>query len=309
MLLVFGSINVDLLFQVETLPRPGETVLGRGYELAPGGKGANQAAAAAKSGAQVAFVGAVGDDEFGRFALEALRRSGADVGHLQTSGARTGVAVIAIDRQGENQITVGSGANLEVRAEQVGDDLLAGTSTVLCQNELRPEETFALIRRAKAAGCRTILNLAPAGEVPGAVLYDLDVLVVNEVEAAAAAGVSTRSDPADLARSLARSLARKHDLACVVTLGAAGAIAMTPGGGHRVETLAIQAVDTTGAGDAFVGVLAAALDQGHTLERALCRASVAAGLACLQIGAQSSQPSASAIEAGLADLADVAPFA
>ena len=305
MLLVFGSLNVDLLFQVESLPRPGETVLGPGYDLAPGGKGANQAAAAAKAGAEVYFAGAVGDDEFGRFGKGALERSGVHVSGVSTSSGRTGVAIVAIDRQGENQITVGSGANLEVRAGQVDGELLARATSVLCQNELRPEETFALLQRARAAGCRTILNLAPAAAVPDAVLDALDVLVVNEVEAAAAAGATSRSDPADLARTLAG----KHDLACIVTLGAAGAVAMTPEGGHRVKTLAIRAVDTTGAGDAFVGVLAAALDQGQALEQALCRASVAAGLTCQQIGAQSSQPTAAAIEAGLADLAAAAPFA
>lgn len=133
----------------------------------------------------------------------------------------------------------------------------------------------------------------------------IDVLVVNEIEAAMAAGTSRLGDPADLARDLAK----KHDLTCVVTLGAEGAIAVGAEGGLRVNALPITPVDTTGAGDSFVGVLAAALDQGRPLARALCRASVAAGLACLTVGAQTSQPSAAAIETRLAELADAAPFA
>jgi ribokinase len=305
MLLVFGSLNVDLVFKLDRLPRPGETVLCPGFEPVAGGKGANQAAAAAKAGARVRMVGRLGDDEFGRLAREALEAAGVECSGVLTSGRPTGIAVIGVDPQGENQIMVASGANLDADAGQIEDGALSPEVTLLCQNEVRPEETFALIERASARGARTILNLAPAIEVPVRVLDALDVLVVNEIEAAMAAGVGRIGDPSDLARDLAR----KHDFTCVITLGAAGAIAMGPEGGHRVKALPIRPVDTTGAGDEFVGVLAAALHQGQSLAKALCRASVAAGLACLTIGAQTSQPSATAIEARLAELADAAPFA
>jgi ribokinase len=305
MLLVFGSLNVDLVFKVDRLPQPGETVLCPGFEPVPGGKGANQAAAAAKAGAGVRMVGRLGGDAFGHLAREALETAGVDCSGVLTSERPTGIAVIGVDPEGENQIMVASGANLDASADQIEDAALSPDVTLLCQNEVRPEETFALIERASARGARTILNLAPAIEVPARVLDALDVLVVNEVEAAMAAGVSRIGDPADLARDLAR----RHDLVCVITLGAEGAIAMGSDGGHRVKALPIEAVDTTGAGDAFVGVLAAALHQGQSLAKALCRASVAAGLACLTIGAQTSQPSVSAIEARLAELADAAPFA
>jgi ribokinase len=303
MLLVFGSLNADLLFQVEALPRPGETVLCPGYELAAGGKGANQATAAAKAGAVVRMVGHVGGDSFGQFLREMLAAAGVDGAKIATSTNATGIAAIAVDRLAENQIIVASGANLDSHAGQVEDRELAPGVTVLCQNEIQPEATFALLERAKGRGARTILNLAPAGEVPGRVLDALDLLVVNEIEAAMAAGA--RADPA----VLARDLALRHGLTCVVTLGSHGALAIGPDGGYRVEALAVEAVDTTGAGDAFTGVLAAALDQGISLPDALRRASVAAGLACTRIGAQTSQPTVAAIEAALAQLAEAAPFA
>jgi ribokinase len=302
MLLVFGSLNVDLVFQVEALPRPGETVLCPGHTLAAGGKGANQAAAAAKAGAVVRMVGQVGDDDFGRFVTGALKAAGVDGAGIRISGSATGIAVIGVDRQAENQIMVASGANLDTDAGQIDDAGLAPGTTVLCQNEIRPEATFALLERARARGARTILNLAPAAAVPGSVLDALDVLVVNQIEAQMAAGAG--GEPADLARDLAH----RHGLTCVVTLGREGALAIGPAVGYRVPALPVDAVDTTGAGDAFAGVLAAALDRGLALPEALRRASVAAGLACTRLGAQTSQPDAALIEAHLAELAEVTPL-
>jgi ribokinase len=296
--LVFGSINVDLLFKVEALPRPGETVLCPGYEVAAGGKGANQATAAARAGAAVRMVGRTGDDSFGRFAREAMAAAGIDCAGIAASSRATGIAVIGIDQAAENQIIVASGANLDIRADQVADADLAPGVTVLCQNEVRPEATFALLERARARGARTILNLAPAGAVPAQVLDTLDYLVVNEIEARMAAGCAETADVA----AFARDLALRHHLTCVVTLGAQGALALGPNVALRVPALPIEPVDTTGAGDAFVGVLAASLDLGHDLGAALRRASVAAGLACTRLGAQTSQPTAAQIEAQLGEL-------
>jgi ribokinase len=303
MLLVFGSLNVDMLFQVDALPRPGETVLCQGYEIAAGGKGANQAAAAAKAGATVRMVGQVGDDGFGRHARETLAAAGVDCAPIAISARPTGTAVIGVDRQGENQIMVGSGANLDADADQIDDAELAPGVTVLCQNEIPPAATGALLTRARARGARTILNLAPAASVPAAVLNALDVLVVNQIEAAMAAG--REGEPAELGGALAA----RHSLICVITLGRAGALAVSGSERWRIGTLPVEAIDTTGAGDAFVGVLAAALDRGLGLPAALARASVAAGLACARIGAQTSQPDAAAIEARLVDLAPATALA
>ena len=296
MLLVFGSVNADLLFKVDALPRPGETVLCAGYELAAGGKGANQAAAAAKAGAQVRMVGHVGDDGFGRFARATLETAGVDCSGVRSSQRATAIAVIGVDGRGENQIIVASGANLDSHAGQIEHGELSSEVTLLCQNEIAPEATFAAIVRGRARGARTILNLAPAAPLPAAVLEGLDILAVNEIEAAAALGAS--GEPADLARELAR----RHGLTCVVTLGAQGAIALGPSEAWRIGALAIETVDTTGAGDAFVGVLAAALDRGQILADALRRASVAAALACTKVGAQTSQPTLAEIESHLGRL-------
>jgi ribokinase len=303
-LLVFGSINVDLLFKVASLPRPGETVLCPGYELAAGGKGANQATAAARAGAVVRMIGHVGDDSFGRFAREAMVAAGVDCAAIATSRKATGIAVIGVDQDAENQIMVASGANLDTAAGQVADSELASGVTVLCQNEVHAEAGFALLERAKAGGARTILNLAPAGPVPPQVLGLLDVLVVNEIEGRMAAGCA---DGAEVA-AFARDLATTYDLTCVVTLGAEGALAIGPNLALCVAALPVEPVDTTGAGDAFVGVLAASLDLGRELGPALRRASVAAGLACTRLGAQTSQPSAAQIEARLAEVSAPVPL-
>lgn len=299
MLLVFGSLNADMLFKVESLPRPGETVLCPGYELAAGGKGANQAAAAAKAGAAVQMIGHLGADSFGDFTRNVMTRAGVDCLGVLVSKAATAIAVIGVDKAAENQIIVASGANLDTSPDQIPDERLTAGVTVLCQNEIRPEATFSLLKRAKSLGARTILNLAPAAPVPGDVLRALDVLIVNEIEAAMAAGLDHIGEDA---MPIAEDLSRRYKLTAVITLGAKGAIAAGPDGHFRVSSLSIEPVDTTGAGDAFVGILAAALDRGEKLSQALKRASVGAGLACTKIGAQTSQPTDAEITARLTDV-------
>ena len=297
MLIVFGSLNVDMVFEVEDLPQPGETVLCPGYALAAGGKGANQAAAAAKAGYPVRMVGRVGDDDHGRFARASLDAAGVDTRGVLPSVRATGVAVIGVDAQAENQIIVASGANLETSADQLPDAALGPGTSLLCQNEVPAAATFDLLKRARGQGARTVLNLAPAAPVPDDVLDALDLLVVNEHEARAAAGGAEGGPEA-----LARALHQRHGLTCVVTLGGAGSLAVGPEGGCQVAALPVQAVDTTGAGDTFAGVLAGALGSGQGFADALRRASVAAGLACTGIGAQTAQPDAAAIEAALGSL-------
>jgi ribokinase len=303
MLVILGSVNADLLFKVKKLPAPGETVLCPGYEMAPGGKGSNQAAAAAKAGAATRFIGHLGDDAYGPIVRKLLVEAGIDCSGLATSARPTAIAVIGVDESGENAIIVASGANLDTAADQVPDELLGPGTTLLCQNEIRMSETAAILARGKARGARTILNLAPAGPLEPAVLDTLDVLVVNEIEARMAAG-TREGEPVDLARRLAA----EHQLTCVVTLGAAGAVAIGPDGGWQVGSLPIRPVDTTGAGDAFVGVLAAGLDAGLAMPEALHRASIGAGLACLAMGAQSAQPRAAEIESRLGELPPPRPL-
>ena len=290
MILVFGSINIDLVVPVPELPRFGETVLGGDCRLLPGGKGANQALAARRAGAAVTMAGAVGSDAFAGTALELLRRDGVDLALVRQVERPTGLAAIMVGADGENLIAVASGANGGVTAGIVADDLLGPDTIVLCQMEVPPAATAALIRRAARCGARCILNLAPALPIDRNLFGDLDLLVANETEAATLAENSVE-------------FARRLRQAFVITRGAAGSTAFLADGTRlEVPALAVNAVDTTGAGDTFVGALAAGLDQGLALEIALRRASAAAGLACLAHGAQTAMPDAAAIDAAIARL-------
>jgi ribokinase len=300
MLLVFGSINVDLVFRVAALPGAGETVLGDSYVTVPGGKGANQAVAAARSGAKVRMVGRVGRDGFAAVALGGLRGAGVDTTGVAVDEAPTGCAVIGVDARGENQIMVASGANAHVAADQVDDALLGPQTTLALQMEVPAAETAALIARARRRGARIVLNLAPALPLPDEALRAVDVLVVNggEARSLAKANGLAATEGAGLAGVLAQALG----MTVVMTLGKEGAAAAGRDGTWQVGALPIQAIDTTGAGDAFSGVLAASLDTGLRVDAALHRASVAAGLACLSLGAQTSLPDRQAIEGALATL-------
>jgi ribokinase len=290
MIVVFGSINVDLIVPVPRLPRPGETVLGGDYALLPGGKGANQALAARRAGAEVVLAGAVGADSFADAALDRLRGEGVDTRFVRVVEQPTGCAAIMVSSEGENMIAVAPGANASARSYQLPDDLLGAGTTLVAQMEVPPGETAQLIRRLRMRGGYSLLNLAPALPIDAALWTEIDLVVANKGEAAA-----TGSDPEGLARRLRQGL--------VVTRGAAGAVAILRDGTRiEVPPLAIEPVDTTGAGDTFVGVLAAALDLGSTLEIALRRATAAAGLACLARGAQTAMPDAAAIAAAVGRL-------
>ena len=287
MIVVFGSINVDLIVPVPHLPRPGETVLGSNYALLPGGKGANQALAARRAGAEVVLAGAVGGDSFAGIALDLLRRANVDTRLVRIVEQPTGCAAIMVSSEAENMIAVAPGANSSTRSDQVPDELLGAGTTLVTQMEVPPSETALLIRRQRACGGYSLLNLAPALPVDAALLEEIDLVVANEGEAAAMG-----SSPNRLAERL------RHGL--VVTRGAAGAVALLREGTRiEVPALAIEPIDTTGAGDTFVGVLAAALDLGSNLETGLRRASAAAGLVCLARGAQTDMPDAAAIDAAM----------
>lgn len=300
MIVVFGSINIDVVIQVDSLPRPGETVLSDAYSLYPGGKGANTAVAAARAGASTLLFGQVGRDGFRDQALDLLRQAGVGLEGVAISERPTGAAAIWVDAGGENSIVVASGANLDARAAQVPDKVLGPDTLVALQMEVPVAENWEIIERAKASGARVLLNLAPAGMVPEAVLRSIDYLVTNEIEAAMLAG-ELGMDVEQPTR-VPRLLAQRYGLTCVVTLGGAGALAFGPEGGYSIPALPIAPVDTTAAGDAFCGGLAAALDNGLDLREALRRASAGAGLACRVAGAQSSLPDRGAIEACLSDL-------
>ena len=289
MIVAFGSINLDLIFPLTHLPVAGETVLGPEMRIEPGGKGANQAVAAARDGARVIFAGAVGADALAEDAMRLLRQSGVDLTRVVRASVATGCAAICVDGEGRNQIAVASGANLAARQEQVEDALLGPRATLLLQMEVRADETAALIRRARARDARIVLNLAPAGGLPYDAIAAVDVLVANEDEAAwLGHRHATTGDAAGLHAALGMTV--------VVTRGGKGVSATTRDGAIDLPAYPVTVVDTTAAGDCFTGVLAAALDRGAPFDDALRRANLAAALCCTVRGSQGSLPTAAMIE-------------
>lgn len=295
MITVFGSLNVDLVTPVERLPGAGETVLGPGYALHPGGKGANQALAARRAGAEVTLVGAVGRDGFAEIALCLLAEDGVDLAHVARVEAPTGAAFIAVDAAGSNQIVVAAGANALAKADAVEmlrpgeDDLL------LLQREVPEGECLRAARAMRAGGGRVVLNLAPAGEPAPELLALTDILIVNEHEALILAGSLGWSETEPDA--VARRIDGERGIACIVTLGSAGAVGWHGGVRRRLEAPVVDAVDTVAAGDSFVGAFAAALQAGFGFSGALQRGLAAGSLACTVAGAQPSVPRREAIEA------------
>jgi ribokinase len=300
-IVVFGDINIDIVMRVESLPRRGETVNGEDHLLVPGGKGANQAAAAALAGAPVAMFGQVGEDEFAPAALEILDASGVNLAGVQRSKRPTGCAAVWVESSGENAIVVAAGANHETIADQVPDSLLTTDTILAMQMHVTLEENWKLARRAKALGARIFLNAAPAGPVPNDILKLVDVLVVNELEGEAIAE-QEEIEFTEL-MDIPREISARFGNTCVLTLGGAGATAFDRTGGLSISALPISPIDTVGAGDAFVGGLAAAVHKGVDLRTALHFASISAGICCTKVGAQTSLPNAAAIEARLTELA------
>jgi ribokinase len=284
MVIVFGSINLDLIFSLPKIPAAGETVLGPTVRIEPGGKGANQAVAAARDGAAVVMAGAIGEDALGAGALALLQQAGVDLTRVARVDASTGCAAIAVDPAGANAIAVGSGANLLVAAGQVEDALLDAQATLVLQMEVPAAETAALIVRARARGTRIILNLAPAVPLPEAGLRTVDVLVVNGAEGAWLAEHLGCDATAESLRG------RLVGPAVVLTRGEAGAEVACAEGSWLEPARPVDAIDTTAAGDCFVGVLACRLDQGSSLRDAIHRASAAAALCCTRAGSQGSIP-------------------
>ena len=287
---VLGSLNMDISVTVPRLPEPGATVLGSAARFTPGGKGANQAVAAARLGGDVLMAGCVGDDAFGGQLLAALETEGVDVGHVRvTTKVPTGLAMISVDQAGENMITVASGANHEVgEAEVAAAAARPGDILVICAEIPVPAITAALTLSA-----RCILNLAPAPENPAAILGSApgpDWLVVNETEAAAvlARPVDGLAEAAEAAVALT-TMGARH---AVVTAGAHGAALATAdtGAAERIEAFGVEAVDTVGAGDTFVGALAVALAAGVPAAEAVRAAAAAGATAATRPGAQAGMP-------------------
>lgn len=296
-IVVVGSANTDLIVRVPRIPRPGETVLGGRFATAPGGKGANQAVAAARAGGNVTFIARVGRDAFGQQAIAGFRRDGIDVRHVRGDPhAPTGVALIFVAADGQNSIAVAGGANAKLSAADVqrARRALAQAQVALFQLETPLTTVCAAVALAARNGVRVILNPAPAQELPDALLRRVSVLTPNEVEAEALTGVKVR-DPRSATRA-ARRLQQRGVEAVIVTLGARGALVSTAAGATCVPGFRVRAVDTTAAGDVFNGALAVALGEGRPLLAAVRFANAAAAISVTRPGAQPSAPTRAEIE-------------
>jgi ribokinase len=274
---VVGSANLDLVATTPRIPGPGETVLGNGYAEHAGGKGLNQAVAAARSGARVAFVGCLGDDDAGRRLYAVLAGDGIDATQVTISSSPTGRALIVVDAGGENSIVVVPGANDEVALPAS----LPRANVVLCQLEVPLDRVAQALAGARRTGATTILNPAPAAALPSDMLATCDIVVPNEHEVELLGG--------------AAALLAAGCRAVVVTRGGAGVDVHTADGFVHCPAFAVDVVDTTGAGDAFCGALAARLAAGDELQRAVRWAAAAGALATTVVGAVPAQPTADRI--------------
>jgi ribokinase len=290
-LLVVGSANADLVIAVERRPAAGETVLGTDLVVHPGGKGANQAVAAARLGARTVLLARVGDDAYGRLLLDSQREAGVDTVGVLVGGAPTGVALITVDPSGDNSIVVSPGANGRLAPEDVraAGSLFQASRVVSAQLEI-PLETVVEVVRNLAADSRFVLNPSPPRPLPAEVLAACDPLIVNEHEARVIAGTASLGDSPE---SWAKSLLALGPRSVVITLGAEGALVAERAGVRvRVPSVRVDAVDTTGAGDAFTAALAWRLGRGEPLAEAAAYAARVGAAAVTRPGAQESFPTA-----------------
>ena len=295
---VAGSINQDFVLSVQRRPAPGETVTDARLATHNGGKGANQAAAAALLGASVAFLGRVGDDGFGEPLVRALADKGVDTGLMQeVPGSSTGAAFITVTPDGENAITVAPGANRRLTAEDVDEasESIGDAKVLVAQMEIPPEVVLRAAEVAAASGTRVLVNLAPPFEVPRTLLEKLDPLVINEHEAAFLLG--ERVEGVDEALDAAPGLLALGSGSVVVTLGEDGAVFSDGESAQHLTAPKVEVVDTTGAGDAFVGALAARLAADAPLKDAVAYAVRAGAAAVTEAGAQGALPTPDVVEA------------
>lgn len=298
--LVVGSSNTDMVIRVPRIPRPGETILGGRFAMAAGGKGANQAVAAARAGGKVTFVARIGDDVFGERALDGFAAEGLETRFvLRTPGSSSGVALIAVDERGENSICVASGANAALAVEDIvrAGEVFAAADIVLIQLESPPDAVEAVVRLAGEKGVPVLLNPAPARPLEDDLLRRIAILTPNEHEAAILTGlpVERESD----ARRAAVRLRSRGPSAVIITLGSKGVFVSAPEFDGEMPAFAVQPVDTTAAGDVFNGALAVALAEKRPLAEAIRFAQAAAAISVTRAGAQPSAPTRAEIEAFL----------
>lgn len=288
-ILIIGSSNTDMSVKSDRLPRPGETVLGTGFRMGPGGKGANQAVAARRLGGDAAFICKIGRDLFGQQALEHYRSCGLDTSHILYSEKPSGIALITVDAHAENSIVVASGANADVTEKDIdaSADMIRSAGLLLLQLEIPMAAVVRAAKIAHEAGVPVVLNPAPAAELPEELLRCVSVIVPNETEAAYLTGIEIHDELS--AVTAAGKLKSKGAGSVIITMGSRGAL-VYDGEAVLIPAHEVNAVDTTAAGDTFCGALCVGIAEGRTLESAARFASAASALAVQKHGAQDSIP-------------------
>ncbi len=299
-ILVIGSINIDIVITVPHLPKPGETVTGLGKSEHPGGKGANQAYAAAKLGGKAGIIGRVGPDVYGQALISSIKSAGAGTGGIiAEKGTDTGVAYIYVDQKGENTIVLASGANALLSPEDIRgmEHFIDEADIVLIQLEIPFETVTYAIEAASRKGKTIVLNPAPVREGLEAVYEKVDILTPNEGELAALTGMDT--DTVEGAEAAAKALIQKGVRTVIVTLGDKGALLVQRGKTKHFPARKVKAVDTTAAGDAFCAAMCVALSEGKDIEEAINFANAASAISVTRKGAQPSIPSRREVEESL----------
>ena len=293
-ILVVGSLNTDLVVRAPRFPQPGETISGEDLQVIPGGKGANQAVAAARLGASVSMLGRVGRDNFGDFLLDNLKSNQVDAHLIQRDDASTGTATIIVDSNGQNSIVLSAGANGKVSSADVKSASFLDCKLLLLQLEIPLETVLSAAKRAHENGLRVILNPAPAQVIPTELIALADFIIPNETELSLLTGISVNDlDPAEKA---ARKLLEQGAKNVIVTLGSNGALIVTRTKVTKVNTYPVDVKDTTAAGDAFIGGFATGLLQDKSLEESVRYGCACGALATTKFGAQPSLPTKEDVE-------------
>ena len=287
---VIGSLNMDLVVNVDTMPKPGQTIIGSNFKEVPGGKGANQAVAMARLNGNVSMIGKVGEDGFGQTLINSLKNDKVDTTYIQTAKGATGVALITVDKNAQNSIVVSPGANFEVKEDDIDNNIEAikNSDIVVLQLETPLNTIKYALNKAKELNKYTILNPAPAVKLDDEIIKNVDLLTPNETELEILSGVSIETEE-DIQKA-AQIMIEKGVKELIVTLGSKGSLYINKEKSMFKKAYKVEAVDTTAAGDSYTGALAVALSQDKNIEDAMDFASKVGALSVLKEGAQSSLP-------------------
>ena len=293
---VIGSLNMDLVVNVDTMPKPGQTIIGSNFKEVPGGKGANQAVAMARLNGNVSMIGKVGEDGFGQTLINSLKNDKVDTTYIQTSKGATGVALITVDKNAQNSIVVSPGANFEVKEDDIDNNIEAikNSDIVVLQLETPLNTIKYALNKAKELNKYTILNPAPAVKLDDEIIKNVDLLTPNETELEIISGVSIETEE-DIQKA-AQIMIEKGVKELIVTLGSKGSLYINKEKSMFKKAYKVEAVDTTAAGDSYTGALAVALSQDKSIEDAMDFASKVGALSVLKEGAQSSLPTLEDVE-------------